>query len=95
MEHFRIDWEQGVATCPEGHTSISWSPAVDKRTNAVIKIKFSSKDYRPCPSRDLCFRSKKPYARRSITVRTEAEYYALRDARQREETKEFKAEYAK
>lgn len=92
---FRIDWERQQATCPEGHTSISWSPAVDKRTNEVIKIKFSSKDCRPCPSRDLCFRSRKRYARRSITVRTEAAYRALRAARQREETREFKAEYAK
>jgi transposase len=92
---FAIDWEKQSATCPEGHTSISWSPALDKRTNDVIKIKFSSKDCRPCPSRDLCFRSQKRYARRSITVRTEAEYHALRAARQREATDEFKAEYAK
>lgn len=94
-EHFRIDWANKTATCPEGHTSISWSPAVDKRANAVIKIKFSSTDCRPCPSRELCCRSKKRYARRSITVRTEAEYYALRAARERESTVEFKKEYAK
>jgi transposase len=90
-----IDWEKEEATCPERHTSISWSPAVDKRTNEVIKIKFSSKDCRPCPSRDLCFRSKKRYARRSITIRREKEYQALQAARQREATSEFKQEYAK
>ncbi|MBV9279767.1 MAG: transposase, partial [Chloroflexi bacterium] len=48
-EKFVIDWEKEVATCPEGKASISWSPAVDKRTNHVIKIKFSSKDCRACP----------------------------------------------
>ena len=94
-EHFRIDWEHQVATCPQGHSSISWSPAVDRDSNNVIKIKFSSKDCRPCPCRDQCFRSKKRYARRSITVRTEADYHALRAARRRETTDEFKEEYAK
>lgn len=92
---FAIDWEHEVATCPEGHTSISWSPAVDKRTNEVIMIKFSSKDCRPCPSRELCCRSMKRYARRSITVRREDQYQALQAARQREDTETFKEEYAK
>jgi transposase len=94
-EHFRIDWEHQVATCPEAHRSISWSPAVDRDSNEVIKIKFSSKDCRPCPCRDRCFRSRKRYARRSITVRTEADYHALRAARRRETTDAFKEEYAK
>lgn len=94
-EHFHIDWKQEVATCPQGHTSISWSPAVDRDSNNVVKIKFSSKDCRPCPCRDLCFRSTKRYARRSITVRTEEDYHALRAARQRETTDEFKEEYAR
>src|SRR5215469_7594240 len=40
-DHFLIDWEQHQATCPEGHTSSSWTPAIDNRTNEVIKIKFS------------------------------------------------------
>ena len=42
VAHFQVDWEQQRATCPAGHTSISWTPAVDKRTNQVIKIKFST-----------------------------------------------------
>ena len=37
-EHFAIDWERQRATCPEGHTSVSWTPAVDNRTNPVIKL---------------------------------------------------------
>ena len=92
---FAIDWENESATCPEGHTSLSWTPAKDRGSDEVVKIKFSSKDCRPCPSRDLCFRSKKHYARRSITVRTEEHYHALRVARQRETTDDFKEEYAK
>jgi hypothetical protein len=67
---------------------------VDKPTNAVIKITFSSSDCRPRPTRDLCFRSKKRDARRSIAVRTVADYRALQAARLREETVDFKQEYA-
>ncbi len=72
-EHFRMDWERREATCPEGHTSLSWTPAVDKRTNAVIKIKFSTSDCGPCPSRSLCTRSTTQSPRRTVTVRREAE----------------------
>jgi transposase len=41
-DHFLIDWQAEQATCPEGHTSSSWTPAIDNRTNEVIKMKFSS-----------------------------------------------------
>jgi transposase len=40
-DHFLIDWDHQQATCPEGHTSSSWTPAIDNRTNEVIEIKFS------------------------------------------------------
>jgi len=47
---FAIDWQRKQATCPMGRTSISWTPTVDKRTNHVIKIKFSGTDSKVCPS---------------------------------------------
>ena len=31
--HFAIDWQAEQATCPEGHRSISWTPAIDNRKN--------------------------------------------------------------
>lgn len=91
---FRIDWDRQQATCPQGHTSISWTPAIDKRTNHVVKIKFSGRDCQPCPCREFCTRSRK-YPRRAITVRARDEYHALRDARQREETRDFATAYAR
>jgi transposase len=94
-EHFHIDWERQQATCPAGCTSISWTPAVDRRTNQVIKIKFSSRDCGPCPSRASCTRSTKRYPRRTITVRAREAYEALQVARQREQTEEYLAVYAK
>ena len=50
-QHFQIDWARQQATCPAGKTSIGWTPAVDNRGNAVIKVKFSTKDCRRCDQR--------------------------------------------
>ncbi len=93
--HFRIDWEREQATCPEGRTSISWTPAIDNRTNKVIKIKFSTKDCGACPCRTRCIQSGKKYQRRTITVRPQEAYEAVQAGRARESTAEFVATYAK
>ncbi len=39
---FQIDWDAEIATCPAGCESLSWTPAIDRYDNQVIKIKFSS-----------------------------------------------------
>jgi transposase len=91
---FQIDWAAEQATCPEGHTSISWTPAIDNRKNEVIKIKFSMKDCQPCPSRSLCTHAMR-YPRRTITIRQELHYHALQRARERAKTEEFKTLYAR
>jgi transposase len=89
--HFQIDWEQQRATCPGGYTSISWTPAVDDRTNEVVKIKFSMKDCQPCASRVHCTRAK----RRTITVRRQDHHIALQAARARETSAAYTTEYAR
>jgi transposase len=90
---FKIDWRSRQATCPAGKTSLSWSDAIDNRTNEVIKIKFSSRDCRRCELLSKCVRSKKKYPRRTLTVRREAQYQALQAARKREESEAFDKEY--
>ena len=67
-DRFLIDWEQQQAACPEGHTSSSWTPAIDHRKNEVIKITFSTKDCQVCPSRSLCTQSVR-HTRRTVTIR--------------------------
>lgn len=57
--HFAIDGEREQATCPAGKTSLSWSPAIDRQKNHVIKVMFSSKDCGPSPYRAHCIRSRK------------------------------------
>ena len=91
---FHLNWQGEQATCPEGHTSISWTPAIDNRKNEVIKIKFSMKDCQSCPSRLSCTHSTR-YPRRTITVRREQQHQALQQARARAKTEEFKELYAR
>lgn len=91
---FSIDWENEMATCPEGKQSLSWTPAIDRQNVKVMKIKFSGKDCMPCLSRDLCIRSVKDYKRRTITIRRPREHHeALQEARGREQTTDFKIAY--
>lgn len=92
-QDFRIDWHEQHAVCPEGKTSTSWTPAIDKLKNHVVKIKFSMTDCESCPSRAFCTRAKP--RRRTITVRPQAQHEALNERRRWEKTTAFKAEYAK
>jgi transposase len=86
---FTIDWERQQATCPEGRTSVSWTPAVDRGHNAVIKIKFSAKVCGACAARARCTEAK----RRSVTIRPREQYEALQAARSRESSQEYRDEY--
>jgi transposase len=92
--HFPIDWQQQQALCPEGHASISWTPAIDRGKNEVIKIKFSITDCQACPSRSQCTQSIRS-PRRTITIRPDGQYQALKERREQEKTKEFTQVYAK
>jgi transposase len=95
VQHFQINWAQRHATCPAGKLSTSWTPAVDNRRNAVIKVKFSTTDCRRCASIAQCIRSKKRYPQRTLTIRPQPQYQALQAARQREATEAFQAEDAR
>jgi transposase len=94
-QSFVIDWEQHRARCPQGHPSISWSPAIDNRQTPVIKIKFSTTVCGACPCRTQCVRSGKRYVRRTITVRPKEHYLALKARREQAKTAEYAAEYAR
>ena len=88
-DHFLIDWQQQQATCPEGHTSSSWTPAIDNRTNEIIKMKFSTKDCQACPSLRLCTQSIR-HGRRTVTIRPKEQYDALQARRKLEAAQDFK-----
>jgi transposase len=86
---FQIDWEAQKATCPAGCESLSWTPALDRYDNQVIKIKFSMKDCKPCPLKEHC--TKAP--RRTISVRIKEHHQALQEARTRQKGNEFREKY--
>lgn len=89
---FAIDWEQQTVTCPQGKTSIGWTPHVDVHGEPLIQARFSMADCRPCPTRDRCVRSQtKP---RLLKFRPKEQHIALQNARRRMTTDEFKQAYA-
>jgi len=88
---FAIDWEGRRATCPQGRGSSGWTPAVERGHTEVVHIKFSRRDCRACPVRPRCTRA----ARRSLTIRARGPFEALKAARSREATEEYRAEYAR
>lgn len=90
LTDFSIDWAHEQARCPQGQTSSSWTPTWT-RNQEIIKIKFGFATCGSCPARSKCTQAK----RRSLSVRRQEAHFALDAARKREQTEEFKKEYAK
>jgi transposase len=89
---FVIDWEAHQAHCPQGHSSVKWTPGHRQEGQAVMRIHFDRATCRVCPTRRACTSS--PEAPRQITVKPQAHHEAMQTARQRQETPEFKTQYA-
>ena len=92
LQAFVIDWEAQQARCPQGQTSVHWRPGHDVSGDPVIRIRFDGSTCRACPARRACTSAKD--APRQLTVRPQAYHEALQAARHRQETTEFKAQYA-
>ena len=74
---------------------MEWGSRIDNRGNDSIYIRFSPSDCGPCPSRAKCTRSKAKYPRRSLAVRPQDQYEALKMRREQERTVEYLRMYAK
>lgn len=92
LEHFGIDWEARRATCPGGRQSVQWKASHSQHQQAVIHVEFARADCAACALRAHCTRA--PVNPRSLTLRPQAQYEALRAARARQQTEECKARYA-
>jgi transposase len=92
IAHFEIDWEAERVTCPEGKTSVLWKPGRDRWGNEVIHAEFARRECQACPSRPRCTRA--TTEGREMTLRPRELHEALQVARRRQETPEWKAEYA-
>ena len=92
VEAFTLDWAAHQARCPQGHPSVKWTPGHDMRGAPVVRIRFDTATCRACQVRSACTWAKE--APRQLTVRPQEQHGAMQAARQRQETAEFKAQYA-
>ena len=90
---FAVDWDQQTVTCPQGKTTQNWHLRQEKYGHQYFEIRFTPADCHPCPARPDCTKSKRGV--RTISLRPQAEYEALKRARDRQETDEFKTRYKK
>ena len=99
LDAFELDWETESARCPQGSHSVRWTPGRDVSGDPVVRIRFYGPTCRACEvmSLGLTSRSRCTAAKdqpRQLTVRPQAQHEAIQDARQRQETDAFKAQYA-
>ena len=88
---FKIDWEAQTVTCPQERQSRSWHVRQERYGHAYIEARFAPADCRACPVRSECTHSKRGV--RVVTFKPQAEYEALRAARERQQTEAFKEQY--
>jgi hypothetical protein len=88
LTRFSIDREARTVTCPQGRISSSWTPLQDAG-KSLIKVMFSLRDCKVCPSRPSCTGT----TRRTLTLHPRERMQALLAARQRENTDAFKDRY--
>ena len=87
---FAVDWEREHAICPQGRASRIWKPKRDSAGHDIINIRFDYADCRDCPARQRCVSSDRE---RALAIRPQPLYEALHDARRRQHTPEFRAQY--
>ena len=96
---FALDWQQKRATCPttcpttcpRGQISDCWTPLLDKNQHAIFKVQFSQAICRQCEAKSQCTRS----SRRTLLVQPQHKHEALKRARVREETEDYRQLYRK
>jgi len=90
LTRFAIDWERQTVTCPQGKTSLPWTPAA-RDDYPFYQVRFAKGDCRACPVRARCTRAAtRP---RQLSLRPREEHAALQLARERQATGAFATRY--
>lgn len=89
---FTIDWGAQRATCPNGQTSAYYAERRTTRGTPNVMFAFRVEECRACPLRARCTRAE--HVGRTLTVYPQEHYQAQEQARQRQETEDFKTLYA-
>ncbi len=92
LSRFCIHWEYQVATCPQGQLSRRWAEGCDEHGQPQVQVWFDQAECLRCCCRSLCTRSET--LPRTLTLHPRAEHEALQQARQRQDTQEYKQLYA-
>lgn len=90
---FAIDWDTQQVTCPQGKTSVRWTPnqAHGGQHCDEITVQCAASDCQDCPLRARCTTA--ATGSRTMTLRPQAQHAALQTARQRQTTAAFKQFY--
>jgi transposase len=86
---FTIDWDHRQVTCPQGATSIIWSPCTQNGTQSIV-VRFATATCKACPARDLCTRSA---TGRQLSLRPREVHEAVAAARAGQATSHWKNRY--
>lgn len=87
---FTIDWDHQQVTCPQGKTSIAWSPCTQRGTDAIV-ARFAAGDCGPCPVRDQCTTATR--RGRQLTLRPREVHHAIQTARAEQDTDQWAQRY--
>jgi transposase len=88
---FVIDWEAREVRCPAGKSSRRWSSSKGRKGQEQISVVFDAKDCGGCELRERCVASKR--RARAMTLQPQAQYEALRAARERQQSEQFSEQY--
>lgn len=89
---FSIDWDKQQAICPQGHVSRYWREERKSNDKPMIQVQFDTAQCRRCGVRERCTRRND--RGRVVTLQPQAEQEALQQARQQQQTKQFRQAYA-
>ncbi len=92
IANFEIDWTKKLVHCPMGKVSRKWIPTHNTYQQPVISVKFNKADCLACAVRSDCTRAKA--GARTVTLRPMAQHQAIQAAREKQQTPEFKKQYA-
>ncbi len=93
IANFEIDWTKKLVHCPMGKVSRKWIPTHNTYQQPVISVKFNKADCLACAVRSDCTRAKA--GARTVTLRPMAQHQAIQAAREKQQTPEFKKQYAR
>jgi transposase len=88
---FAFDFETRTATCPQGVTSATWTPCLQRGTEKIV-VTFPGPACAACPVRGLCTSRKK--GGRQITLPPREVHQAQVKSRAAQQTEQWQARYA-